>query len=488
MRSSVMADEHTELTTFADAIASMLDSLAAVAPLPSAATTHREDLGPARHHEDPCNALVRRTHVVGTVPGPLSDMRVSVKDSIAMAGIPLTCGSAVLRDFTPTGDATVVRRLLDGGATITAVTNMDDLAFAGSGETSVYGPTLNPHDRSLLAGGSSGGAAASLLYEDDDLAVGTDQGGSVRVPASWCGTLGFKPTHGLIPYTGVAPMEPTLDHVGLLSRSVEPLTRALAVVAGPDGQDLRQHRYPRSIPLALNDRSSVDLGNTRLRIVTVTRNTADAPVRAAFDDVVERLRFAGAKIGTTELDPAELGPVGTGLFVEGMRHTIEGVHPAYGGSEYQWVEYTEALRKGIRDRHDELSPQIKATLLAAGTLHGSSPNRAYSRAVMAAERLRTSYRAALEEADFLIEPTVPSLPVAVSGGPTSVAGLADRAWAPLANTVGANIAGLPSISLPLGTSHGLPVGIMVTGKPWHDWALLEFAASCEQQLGWVKPA
>ena len=483
-----MANEHRELTTFAQAIATMLDSLAAVAPLPAASATHREDLGPVSRHEDPCNALVRRTHVLGSASGPLADLRVSVKDSIAIADIPLTCGSAVLRDFTPTGDATVVRRLLDGGATITAVTNMDDLAFAGSGETSVYGPTLNPYDRSLLSGGSSGGAAASLLYEDDDLAVGTDQGGSVRVPASWCGTLGFKPTHGLIPYTGVAPMEPTLDHVGLLSRSVEPLIRALTVLAGPDGHDLRQHRYPRSLSLALNDGPAAGLGDVRLRIVTATRDTADAGVRAAFDDVVDRLRAAGATIGTSAMDSAELGPVGTGLFVEGMRHTIEGVHPAYGGTEYQWVEYTEALREGIRDRRDELSPHIRGTLLAAENLQCSNPNRAYSRAVVAAEHLRSRYRAALEETDFLIEPTVPSLPVAVSAGSMSVAGLADRAWAPLANTVGANIAGLPSISLPLGTSHGLPVGIMVTGKAWHDRSLLQFAASCEQYLGWATPS
>lgn len=480
-----MEHEHTELTAVAQSIASALHSLAPIPSLPTADTQHREDLGPASRHSDPLNAVVRRTHVAGSGSGPLAGMRVSVKDSLAIAGLPMTCGSAALQHFTPTGDATVVRRLLENGATITAVTNMDDLAFAGSGETSTYGPTLNPHDPSRLAGGSSGGAAASLYYGQHDVAVGTDQGGSVRVPASWCGTLGFKPTHGLIPYTGVAPMEPTLDHVGLLSRSVEPLLRVLAVIAGPDGQDLRQHQYPQPSRPAFAGCTPADLANFRARIVNATRTAADTNVRSAFDDVIERLRTAGVTIGTSNLDTSELGPVGTGLFTEGMRHTIDGIHPSYGGSEYQWSEYTEALRNGIRDRSDELSPQIRATLLAAEMLQRSNPNHAYNRALAASQRMRKLYHAALDGTDFLIEPTVPSLPTEVSTGHTEVGHLADRAWAPLATTASANIVGFPSISLPLGSINGLPVGIMVTAAPWHEDTLLQFASACEHQLGWL---
>lgn len=122
--------------------------------------------------EDPFNALVRRCHVKGTGKGKLAGKRITIKDSISIAGIPLTCGSLVFQGYVPDTDATVVTRILDAGAEITAITNMDDFAFAAAGETSAYGPTLNPHDAGRLAGGSSSGAAAALYYDDIDMSIG----------------------------------------------------------------------------------------------------------------------------------------------------------------------------------------------------------------------------------------------------------------------------------------------------------------------------
>ena len=133
-----------------------------------------------------------------------------MKDSVAIAGIPLTCGSAILQGFVPRYDATVTDRILRAGAEIVCITNMDDLAFSGGGESSWYGPTRNPFDPERSAGGSSSGAAAALWYDGIDLAVGCDQGGSIRAPASWCGVVGLKPTHSLVPYTGIAGIDADL--------------------------------------------------------------------------------------------------------------------------------------------------------------------------------------------------------------------------------------------------------------------------------------
>ena len=143
--------------------------------------------------EDPLNAIVRFCHVQAeSAEGVLSGKRVAVKDSVAIAGIPLTCGSRILQGFVPAEDSVVADRILRAGGEVVAITNMDDLAFSGGGESSWYGPTLNPWDPGRTAGGSSGGSAAALFYDGIDVAVGGDQGGSIRAPASWCGVVGLK--------------------------------------------------------------------------------------------------------------------------------------------------------------------------------------------------------------------------------------------------------------------------------------------------------
>jgi amidase len=137
-----------------------------------------------------------------------------------------------------------VTRLLDAGVQIVAVLNMDNFAFAAAGNTSAYGPTLNPHKPQHLAGGSSGGSAAALYYEDIDLTLGGDQAGSIRIPAAWCGVVGLKPMYSLVPYTGIVSLDPTLDHAGPMARSVVDVVQVLEVLAGKDPGDPRQYDVP----------------------------------------------------------------------------------------------------------------------------------------------------------------------------------------------------------------------------------------------------
>ena len=183
--------------------------------------------------EDPFNAIIRRCSVKGASSGKLAGKRFGLKNNISVAGMPMTSGSAMLQDFVAETDATVVSRLLDEGAEIVALLNLEDLSFSAGGDTSTFGPVLNPHNPEHLASGSSGGSASSLYYDDIDITLGADQGGSIRMPASWCGVVGHKPTFSLVPYTGIMGADHSIDHVGPMARSVA--DAALALRRRPDG-------------------------------------------------------------------------------------------------------------------------------------------------------------------------------------------------------------------------------------------------------------
>jgi amidase len=188
----------------------------------------------ARPEEDPCNAIVRWINVQATGAeadeGVLAGKKVALKDMFAIGGIPLTFGSSVMRGFTSDEDSAVTRHLLEAGAEIVAVTNMEAFAFSAGGESSSYGAVLNPFDLGRTACGSSNGSAAALAYDGIDLAFGTDSGGSVRVPSSWCGMVGLKPTHGLVPYTGTISADWRFDHAGPMARTAEMVAAGMDAV------------------------------------------------------------------------------------------------------------------------------------------------------------------------------------------------------------------------------------------------------------------
>src|SRR5438105_5938326 len=243
---SVDEAEAEQLLAVADAVFQAFDLLESQEPAtaePLAAV--RDPGGPPAAGEDPLNALVRRCRVVAEgAEGPLSGKRVAVKDAIAIAGIPLTCGSRILQGFVPAEDSVVAERILRAAGEVVVITNMDDLAFSGGGDSSWYGPTLNPWDHGRTAGGSSGGSAAALFYDGIDVSVGGDQGGSIRAPASWCGVLGLKPTHGLVPYVGITGIDQTFDHCGPLARTAAGAAALLQAIAGKDDGDPRQRDVP----------------------------------------------------------------------------------------------------------------------------------------------------------------------------------------------------------------------------------------------------
>ena len=240
------ADNHfdlsdDELESFLDLIPGLFSSYEALdqMPMPQIPLKYRDrDAGfrPSRQH-DPFNAILRRCTLRGAAAGNLAGKRLGLKNNICVAGMPMTCGSLLLDSYIADTDATIVTRLLDAGAEVVATLNLDDFAFSGAGDTSAFGATLNPHNPEHLAGGSSSGSAAALYYDDIDITIGGDQGGSIRIPASWCGVVGLKATYGLVPYTGIVGVDNTFDHVGPMARTVADVVGLRTVPAS----DLRGH-------------------------------------------------------------------------------------------------------------------------------------------------------------------------------------------------------------------------------------------------------
>src|SRR5437016_1580143 len=190
--------------------------------------------------ENRFNAWYWRCSIKDAQSGPLAGKKIAIKDNVCVAGIPMMNGSAVLEGYVPDVDATLVTRILDAGGEIVGKAVCEHLCFSGGSHTSDTGPVLNPHDPKRSAGGSSSGSAALVVARECDMAIGGDQGGSIRIPSSYSGAVGLKPTYGLVPYTGVFPIELTLDHTGPIARSAADTALLLESIAGPDGLDPRQ--------------------------------------------------------------------------------------------------------------------------------------------------------------------------------------------------------------------------------------------------------
>jgi amidase len=487
---SLEADEAEQLLAVAEAVFQSFDLLDSQAHSSVAPVEAIRDPGRSPEAgEDPLNAIVRfcRVRAEGC-DGALSGIRLAVKDAVAIAGIPLTCGSRILQGYVPAEDSVVADRLLRAGAEVVAITNMDDLAFSGGGESSWYGPTRNPWDARRTAGGSSSGSAAALFYDGIDAAIGGDQGGSIRAPASWCGVLGLKPTHGLVPYVGIAGIDQTFDHCGPLARTAAGLAALLEAVAGPDEGDPRQRDAAAADYSAAVDGAADSLAGTRLGVVAegfaeeigVEPETAEA-VREA----IEHLRALGAETVDVSLpEHLQAGGIAFIGFVEGMTNLMESGGNGYSWRGRYWEDLAPALAAGLQDHAQALSPQLKVTLIAGRWLRSRYAGALYAKAQNLRPWLRAAYDRALADVDALLLPTTPWRAHELEPE-TPLADKVLRGWANLSNTYPTDMTGHPALSLPLAEAEGLPVGVMLVGRHFDDARLLAIAAACEQTLGWA---
>ena len=435
---------------------------------------------PARGDDDPYNAIVRWCLVGGDIPGPLSGIRLATKDSIAIAGVPMSCGSALLSGFVPDADSTVVSRLLEAGAQIVAITNMDELAISGAGDSSCYGPTLNPFDCTRMSGGSSGGSAASLWYERVDAALGTDQGGSVRIPASWCGVLGLKPTHGLVPYAGILGLDASLDHVGVMSRSTALLANVFGAIAGHERPWIESAARP------LDNLSGVTIG-----VLDDGFDPKCGMEPASVDALLEpigHLRGLGAKIESVSLPGhQDVGEASRVIGFDGIATMLDSAAGRHRG-DAPWPALASALGCGLREHSDHLYPYAKIAALVGWQLRQAGHGAYVADGRVRAWRLRCEYDDLLERVGVVALPTTPSPARPVRDHLDPDRPLADRlrlAWSNSVNTCQANLTGHPAISLPVAAVDGLPMGLMLVGPRGSESLLLRLAALYERDVGWA---
>lgn len=483
-----------QLGAIADDLLAVLDSvLTSPQAVPDVVPAMREAGVRPPREEDPLNAILRRCRVAAEDAGAeLAGLRVAIKDSVAIAGVPLTFGSSVVDDFIPDVDAVVTDRLLRAGAEIVAITNMDYFAFSGGGDSSAYGPTLNPFNRSRTAAGSSGGSAAALYYDGIDAAIGTDQGGSIRAPSAWCGVLGLKPTHSLVPYTGIAGIDATFDHAGPMTRTVTGMARIMNVIAGADPSDPRQagevktDDYLRAVEAAPDNLSG-------LRVGVVVEGFGEAVgaepgVVEAVRGVAGQLRELGAEVRDVSIPEHETaGAVAFAGFIEGITSLLTGGGNGYHWRGRYWPGLADALAEAMRERAAQLSPQIKVALMVGLHLRREHAGGVYARAQNARPDLIAAHDRALEGCDVLLMPTTPGV-AHVHDPDMSVHDRVMRGWALLANTSPTDMTGHPALSMPAAESDGLPVGAMIIGRRFEDARLLSVARTFEGAYGWKPTA
>lgn len=407
-----------------------------------------------RHHDAPSHAFIRvdadtaraaaqeadAELADGIDRGPLHGLPVSLKDLIDVAGQPTTAASRVRADHMATQDAVVTTRLAAAGAVLLGKTNLHEFALGTTCEDSAYGPVLNPRDLTRSAGGSSGGSAVAVATGMGLASVGTDTGGSVRIPAAACGVVGLKPSYDDVPVGGVTPLSLTLDHVGPLTRTVQDAAWLWSVMAGRATHDVAR-LAPSGLRLAI-------LGG-------YFSGPWDAEVHAAFARATEQLGHSGIQLDTREVaDAAAI----TGTYVDIVLPEAASYHAP-------WLD----------DRADAYSQAVRDRLRAGRDISAVAYIAARQRRI----QMRHAVDVLLDGVDALILPTLPLVAPVAGAADVDLDGttMAIRA-AMLKHTQLFNITGHPAISLPL-TTVGLPVGLQLVGARGQTARLLDVAAACE---------
>jgi aspartyl-tRNA(Asn)/glutamyl-tRNA(Gln) amidotransferase subunit A len=428
------------------------------------------------------NAFVTREPIESDAEGPLSGTTVAVKDNISTEGVRTTCGSAMLAEYVPPYDATVVERLLSAGATIVGKTNMDEFGMGTTTETSHFGPTKNPVDPDHVPGGSSGGSAAAVAAGEADLALGSDTGGSVRCPAAFCGVVGIKPTYGLVSRYGLVAYANSLEQIGPIAPTVSEAAELLSVIAGPDDRDATT-RFDRDDgrdghPATGADYAAAADGDVTGTTIGVPRELVDGvheEVRETFEATLDDLETRGAELVDVELPSVEhaveayyviaMGEASSNLArFDGVRYGVSG------GFSGNWNDaFARAREEGFGD---EVKRRV---LLGTYALSAGYQEEYYEKARDARALVKRDFDAALDSADVLASPTMPVPPMELGESledPLTMY-LAD------ANTTPVNLANLPAISVPAGETDGLPVGAQFVGPAFGEEAIIRVASAAE---------
>lgn len=427
-----------------------------------------------------------KSTIKGSTTGKLAGKTVALKDNVCVAGVPMMNGASTLEGYVPDLDATVVTRLLDAGATVLGKAVCEYLCFSGGSHTSASGPVHNPHRMGYSAGGSSSGSAVLVATGEVDLAIGGDQGGSIRMPSSYSGTYGMKPTYGLVPYTGIMPIELTLDHAGPITSNVTDNALMLEVLAGPDGLDPRQQAGQKSKPY-------VDLmkkgGAKGLKVGVLKEGfvwpQSNQQVNAKVLQAVEIFKGLGAEVSEVSIPMHTVGPaIWLSIAAEGATQQMMKDN----GHGFNWKGlYATSMvdmHAGWRHRADELPHTLKTTMVLGEYFISRYRGHYYAKAQNLSRRLTKTYSDMLAQFDVLLMPTTPMTATALPLADASIGDSTQRAFEMLANTCSFNVTGHPAMNVPCGMIDGLPVGLMLVGKHHDEGTIYRAAYAFEQARDW----
>ncbi|SCU94042.1 LAMI_0E16468g1_1 [Lachancea mirantina] len=418
--------------------------------------------------------------------GPLAGVSICIKDCIGIASIPQVMGTDCWDPWVPSADATVVTRLLEAGAKIVGTSNCEQLcAFTGS-HTSCLGNVHNPYLHGHSAGGSSSGSAALVAANEADMALGADQGGSIRIPAAMCGLVGLKPTFGLVPYTGITSNEYTLDHVGPMTKTVEQNVTLLQVLAGSDLLDDRQSAVPLNVNFEFKEPRKLTIG--------ILKEAFEAPfldeaMKQKVFSAIDKFREVGYNVVEVSIPMHAQAPE-----LWSVIERVSGLHSRLGHASgrrlYSDPEFFKHTN-GLGDKFFSKAPVNVRNSIINGLYFEENFPGIFAKATNLVLKLQSEYNKALSEVDLLVLPTTPFC--APQHGPRE--GLpTERVKSTFGvniNTCPFNLSGHPALSLPIGflpcktsPSQKLPVGMQVVGKHFDESTIYTAAFAWEQHFDW----
>jgi len=416
-----------------------------------------------------------------TAQGFLGGLPITIKDNICTEGLPTECCSKILQGFHPPYDATVINKLKRSGAVIFPLkANMDEFAFGSSTENSYFGPTHNPWNLDCVPGGSSGGSAAAVASDEAIWALGSDTGGSVRQPASFCGVVGLKPTYGRISRFGLIAFASSLDQIGPITKDVQDAAILTGIISGYDPNDST------SVNQDVPDYTKSLTGDIKGLKVAIPKeyfiSGMDAEVKAIIEEAVNKLKNLGALTNPVSLPHTE--------YAVPVYYIIATAEASSNLARFDGVQY------GYRAQSDNLIQMYKLTRaqgfgqeakrrITLGTFvlsHGYY-DAYYLRALKVRTLIKQDFDKVFGDFDCIIAPT----------SPTSAFKIGERVQDPLKMylsdiyTISVNLAGIPAISIPCGfTKKGLPVGLQIMAKPFNEELLFRVAHTFEQNTDWHK--
>jgi aspartyl-tRNA(Asn)/glutamyl-tRNA(Gln) amidotransferase subunit A len=437
-------------------------------------------------HVTPDRALEQAKQVdakiaAGEDIGLLAGIPIGIKDNLCTQGVPTTCASNILQNFVPPYESTVTQKLRDAGAVMVGKTNLDEFAMGGSTETSAFAETANPWDTSRVPGGSSGGSAAAVAGGECVVSLGSDTGGSIRQPASFCGIVGMKPTYGLVSRYGLVAFASSLDQIGPFARSVEDSAILLSAIAGYDAKDST------SLKVQIPDYTQFltpDLKGKKVGIITETFGEGlDPEVEKTVRAAIDQLQALGAEVQEISCPRFRYGIA--------AYYIIAPSEASANLARYDGVRYGKRIEDAenlmdmyTRTRAEGFGAEVKRRIMIGTYALSAGYYDAY---YLKAQKVRTLIKQDFEDAfkkvDVLVSPTAP----------TTAFKIGDKSTDPLSMylidlmTIPVNLAGLPGMSIPCGfDSQGLPIGLQIVGNVLREDQVFQVAYAYEQATEWHK--